>query len=178
MSKKTPLSARTGVLNLSSLENPEQNILNIKNEKKSTKSILKNLKINGKKILKDDEIDKIIKLKFKSGEKLIDNKEILYEIISNILKEGFKDTHNILISEKWNNARDLILKLPSLRSANKKIMNDIHISQSQLEVTEGIYTCVCGSKRTFSVWSQTRGADEPPTVFITCSVCGNHWRKG
>ena len=43
-------------------------------------------------------------------------------------------------------------------------------------VEEGVMECgKCKSKRVISYSKQTRGADEPASVFCTCTKCGNQW---
>ena len=42
---------------------------------------------------------------------------------------------------------------------------------------EGMYQCRCRSKNTTFYQMQTRGADEPMTVFITCHDCDSHWKE-
>jgi transcription elongation factor S-II len=45
------------------------------------------------------------------------------------------------------------------------------------KVTEGVYKCnKCGCKKTTQKEMQTRSADEPMTLFITCTECGNGWK--
>ena len=42
---------------------------------------------------------------------------------------------------------------------------------------EGFFTCRrCKSKRTTYYELQTRSADEPMTVFVSCLNCDNHWK--
>lgn len=35
----------------------------------------------------------------------------------------------------------------------------------------------CGNEESYYYLQQTRGADEPPTVFYTCTKCGYSWRS-
>lgn len=50
-------------------------------------------------------------------------------------------------------------------------------TQKHLKVNEGSYTCrKCGGKKTTHQEMQTRSADEPMTIFITCVTCGNQWK--
>lgn len=45
------------------------------------------------------------------------------------------------------------------------------------QITEGVYKCKkCGGKRTIQHEQQTRSADEPMTLFITCVDCKNTWK--
>ena len=45
------------------------------------------------------------------------------------------------------------------------------------QVTEGMYKCrICGGKKTIQHEQQTRSADEPMTLFITCVNCKYTWK--
>ena len=45
------------------------------------------------------------------------------------------------------------------------------------KVKEGIFACIkCKSKLTQYYEMQTRSADEPMTVFASCTECGAHWK--
>ena len=45
------------------------------------------------------------------------------------------------------------------------------------EIEEGLYKCgKCKSRKTTNYQKQTRSADEPMTVFVTCANCSNRWR--
>ena len=49
--------------------------------------------------------------------------------------------------------------------------------QAGIETKEGMFKCVrCGSKKTSHYQKQTRSADEPMTVFVTCLDCRHKWR--
>lgn len=45
-----------------------------------------------------------------------------------------------------------------------------------IDLEEGVNTCKCGSKKTFSYTKQIRCADEGTTVFCLCSICGHKWK--
>lgn len=46
------------------------------------------------------------------------------------------------------------------------------------KITEGLYTCKnCGCKKTQQYEQQTRSADEPMTLFITCVNCKTTWKR-
>lgn len=42
---------------------------------------------------------------------------------------------------------------------------------------DGLYQCMCRSRNTTFYQMQTRGADEPMTVYITCHDCDSHWKE-
>lgn len=47
----------------------------------------------------------------------------------------------------------------------------------QAKNQDGFFTCnKCKSKKTTYYELQTRSADEPMTVFVTCHNCGKHWK--
>ena len=46
------------------------------------------------------------------------------------------------------------------------------------EITESILVCgKCKQRQVDYYEKQTRGADEPMTIFATCLNCGNRWRQ-
>ena len=45
------------------------------------------------------------------------------------------------------------------------------------KIKEGIFACIkCKSKLTQYYEMQTRSADEPMTVFASCTQCGANWK--
>ena len=57
-----------------------------------------------------------------------------------------------------------------------KRLNYIEFKKNNM-ATIDIYECKkCKERKCFVHQSQTRSADEPMTTFITCTVCGNHWK--
>ena len=53
------------------------------------------------------------------------------------------------------------------------------INQSENEASTNSYKCPnrnCGARKAIFKEAQTRSADEPMTVFITCLVCGKRWK--
>jgi transcription elongation factor S-II len=59
----------------------------------------------------------------------------------------------------------------------KKIKRDSSKFQNNLQATTDMFTCKkCKSKRCSHYELQTRSADEPATIFITCLDCGKNWK--
>ncbi len=55
---------------------------------------------------------------------------------------------------------------------------EILFQTNPFEVAEGVLQCgKCKSFRTYSFQRQTRSADEPATLYVTCAECGNKWRN-
>jgi DNA-directed RNA polymerase subunit M/transcription elongation factor TFIIS len=69
-------------------------------------------------------------------------------------------------SEKWH----LYMKKRFAREAS---MFEVDLSQ----VTDQFVCKVCKQRKCVYVEKQTRSADEPMTVFITCILCGYRWHK-
>ena len=75
-------------------------------------------------------------------------------------------THQEFNPEKW---RVLI---------EKKMKRDASKYDDNIQASTDMYTCrKCKSKRCTYYEMQTRSADEPSTIFVTCLDCGKHWRS-
>jgi len=74
-------------------------------------------------------------------------------------------THQEICPEKWEE----LIKAKSIRDKNKFEQN--------LEAATDTFTCrKCRSKKCTYYQMQTRSADEPMTIFVTCIDCGNRWK--
>lgn len=75
-------------------------------------------------------------------------------------------THQELNPNHWRNLIEKKIK----RDASKYVDNT--------QASTDMFTCKkCKSKRCTYYELQTRSADEPATVFITCLDCGKHWKS-
>lgn len=60
----------------------------------------------------------------------------------------------------------------------RKIKRDASKYTDNIQASTDMYQCrKCKSKRCTYYEMQTRSADEPATIFITCLDCGKHWRS-
>jgi transcription elongation factor S-II len=74
-------------------------------------------------------------------------------------------THQEIYPEKWEE----LIKSKSIRDKNKFEQN--------VEAATDTFTCrKCKSKKCTYYQMQTRSADEPMTIFVTCIECGNRWK--
>ena len=74
-------------------------------------------------------------------------------------------THQEMSPEKWES----LIKAKSIRDKNKFEQN--------IEAATDTFTCKkCKSKKCTYYQMQTRSADEPMTIFVTCIDCGNRWK--
>ncbi len=88
----------------------------------------------------------------------IKNKEITPQQLSKMTHQEFNPDH-------WKELIERKIK----RDSSKYTMN--------IEASTDMYTCKkCKSKRCNYFELQTRSADEPTTVFVTCLDCGKHWK--
>lgn len=59
----------------------------------------------------------------------------------------------------------------------KKIKRDMALASSKIEASTDLFTCrKCKSTRCTYYELQTRSADEPMTIFVTCLDCGKHFK--
>ena len=59
----------------------------------------------------------------------------------------------------------------------KKIKRDASKFDVNIEASTDMYKCKkCHSKKCTYYEMQTRSADEPATIFVTCLDCGKHWK--
>ena len=75
-------------------------------------------------------------------------------------------THQEMNPERWSKLIDQKIK----RDANKFTTN--------IQASTDMFTCKkCRSKKCTYYELQTRCADEPATIFVTCLDCGKHWKS-
>jgi len=75
-------------------------------------------------------------------------------------------SHQEMNSDRW---KDLI---------ERKIKRDESKYSNRLEASTDMFTCSkCKSKKCTYYELQTRSADEPATIFITCLNCGKNWKN-
>ena len=74
-------------------------------------------------------------------------------------------THQEMCPEKW----EVLIKAKSIRDKNKFEQN--------LEAATDTFKCrKCKSKKCTYYQMQTRSADEPMTIYVTCLDCGNRFK--
>lgn len=75
-------------------------------------------------------------------------------------------THQEMNASHWR----VLLEQKMMRDANKYTNN--------IQASTDMFTCKkCKSKRCTYYELQTRSADEPATIFITCLDCGKNWKS-
>lgn len=75
-------------------------------------------------------------------------------------------THQEINPDKWKN------------QIEKKIQRDKSRLSTNIEASTDLFMCrKCKSKRCTYYEMQTRSADEPATIFITCLDCGKNWKN-
>jgi len=85
--------------------------------------------------------------------------------------------NNIISFEELVNYKphELDIKLWHKHIERKKL---IDLKKNNI-ITTDLYKCKkCGSNKCISWQMQTRSADEPMTIFVECTICGNRFRMG
>lgn len=73
--------------------------------------------------------------------------------------------HQELNHEKWSD----LIEAKSKRDKNK--------FETTISASTDTYTCrKCKNNKCTYYQMQTRSADEPMTVYISCTICGNRWK--
>jgi DNA-directed RNA polymerase subunit M/transcription elongation factor TFIIS len=90
---------------------------------------------------------------------LLQSKELLPQSFASM-------THQEMNPNRWNELLEQKMK----RDANKFTTN--------IQASTDMFTCKkCKSKRCTYYELQTRSADEPATIFVTCLDCGKNWKS-
>lgn len=149
-------------------------------EEQNLFNILNNITIFGRDV---NMINKLIKLKYKSGESLLKSYETenIYQLIGIILIMGFDNAYNmytrILSDDHVKNFTDFFYMIEIFRNAKENLKLQIENLENKIEVTDGAYVCSnCSSSKTISTVSQRRSLDEAGTLYIVCVVCHHSWK--
>mgnify|MGYP002868518632 CR=1 FL=1 len=136
-------------------------------------------------------IDKVVEIEEKLHEILKGETPYLnrvLEIIHNLKDENNNEFRNNIIEGKIKPEELCTMDATEMLNKNKQEEIEKQIkeridevrtdwNEKHGEVTEGVYKCgVCGGKKTIQHEQQTRSADEPMTLFITCVNCKNTWK--
>tara|TARA_B100000768_G_C11273443_1_gene374617 strand:- start:450 stop:929 length:480 start_codon:yes stop_codon:yes gene_type:complete len=108
--------------------------------------------------------------------------EQIYNTKSDEILQQFKISESLVkkIKENEYNPDNLaFLKVEQLHPEKyEKILKKRKLEEAKKKnkATTNAFKCSkCGERKTTIVEKQTRAGDEPATVYITCSVCGNKW---
>lgn len=154
------LSPQLPNLEENDLINMEKGIYNYSIKEASRRKIVKKWENPHFAQLYNDRLRSIImNLKQTSLVDQLRNKEVLPQNIAFMTHQEFNpDRWKVLIESKMK------------RDASK--YND------NIQASTNMYTCKkCKSTRCTYYEMQTRSADEPATIFVTCLDCGKHWRS-
>ena len=169
----------------------EENVSKRNNARKNIYKYLEpNLKDNNEETKRElaekvVEIEEKIFAKFKGDSPYVNR---ILEIIHNIKDEKNEEFRENIINGVITpdelctmSAVDMLSKKKQKEIPEEKEKKVEEVRSDWIEkhglVTEGVYKCgKCGCKKTTQYEQQTRSADEPMTLFITCYNCKNTWR--
>ncbi|KAJ5219951.1 hypothetical protein N7468_009155 [Penicillium chermesinum] len=64
-----------------------------------------------------------------------------------------------------------------LEKIKKENMNNAMVAQQERSISKSLQCGKCGQRKVTYTEAQTRSADEPMTLFCTCTNCGKSWRQ-
>ena len=96
------------------------------------------------------------------------NEKLLNDLINNEITPDMLAfmTHQEMNAEHWKVYID------------KKRKRDANKNSNDMQASTDMFTCKkCRSKKCTYYELQTRSADEPATIFVTCLDCGKNWKS-
>ena len=97
------------------------------------------------------------------------NKNLVQQIKKNIIKPN-----ELIYSLPWDLCKEHWEKIIEEQNKTDKIVMD-----KTPQFTSTQFTCAkCKNNKCTTYSLQTRSADEPMTIFVTCIKCDNTWRMG
>jgi len=133
---------------------------------------------NGTK-LTSNQISDLLSIRYSNGQPVItlQDRDILYEMMNLINKIGWEEGYRYLVQSTFPDKTSVILENPLLQKERQQLYADMENYRNRPITGKGAYKCgKCGSEETISAEKQTRSADEPMTVHVTCTACNNRWR--
>lgn len=157
---RTKLSEKIGQQYIKIASNLEKAIFNYAIKEATQKKIIKKWENPYFKQLYVDRLRTIVNN--------LKHQEILQQLQSEELKPqvfAFM-THQEMNPERWSSL------------IQQKIKRDASKFNTNIEASTDMFTCKkCKSKKCTYYELQTRSADEPATIFVTCLDCGKHWKS-
>ena len=167
---------------------------NVSKRNNTRKNLYKYLEGNLKEKNNDSKkalLDKVVEIEEKlyetlKGETPYVNRVL--EIMHNLKDENNNEFRNDIIEGKITPEELCTMEATEMLNKNKQEEIEKQIkdkidevrtdwNEKHGQVTEGMYKCrVCGGKKTIQHEQQTRSADEPMTLFITCVNCKYTWK--
>jgi DNA-directed RNA polymerase subunit M/transcription elongation factor TFIIS len=145
------------------------------------KKVLQNLNIDPNKDLSEDDLLLIYNI---FTEPLIarENNQFVFQTTEDITNQEYVDQVNqdsVLFKRVLPNQRVQAMYefLPSMEVNRINFRIDKDIFRNKPLLGQGLYKCSrCGSNDTEDMEKQTRSADEPMTIFVTCKACGHKFK--
>lgn len=167
---------------------------NVSKRNNTRKNLYKYLEGNLKEKNNDSKkalLDKVVEIEEKlyeilKGETPYVNRVL--EIMHNLKDENNNEFRNDIIEGKITPEELCTMEATEMLNKNKQEEIEKQIkdkidevrtdwNEKHGQVTEGMYKCrICGGKKTIQHEQQTRSADEPMTLFITCVNCKYTWK--
>lgn len=101
----------------------------------------------------------------------VETDEKVYNHIKGILEE-LEDTETLIVNKRER----LYWSFPQTQKNMLNVYFELYQTRKISKGVEGLFKCIqCKSSNTKYTSKQTRSADEPMTIFVTCQDCGKMW---
>jgi len=157
-------------------------------------SLVKKVDDNEGELLTTKQVEALMGLQFSDGVPMLsldtdESKGFVLDISWLIQKLGFDIVYEFL-SKDW----EKLLRIPEEASSDYKrariirdnpifsknrdnLLLELYYFKNPIMISESSVNCIrCGSNETLSTSKQTRSADEPADIRVTCLMCSAHWR--
>lgn len=132
-------------------------------------------------VVSPEDIVQLRQMRYRDDSLVFDliNRQRLNDAVNTIVLLGLGEGRRVIVEAK--SPSDIVFNImtPLLKRAKDHHDLEIKLLKTKPEIQSSVFKCLkCQSNNVMSVERQTRSADEPMTIFLSCMNCGNQWRIG
>lgn len=132
-------------------------------------------------VITPEDIVSLRQMKYRDNSPVFDliNRQRLNDAVNVLAVMGLVAGRRVLLEAQSPSSIVFNLETPLLKRAKDHHDLEIKLLKTKPQIQTSVFKCLkCQSRNVMSVERQTRSADEPMTIFLSCMNCGNQWRIG